>query len=563
MKWLSQEGLTTSLDVMGEDEEKAEKYFWELVNRNIITPVAANRRHNGNPDDEAEACRRKISHYMWQILAFISAEKGFAFTSTSCTLTSTTAAPEAGGDNKAQTVRRLAIHHPNAELPALLESMDLSQTRCLVMSGAVDQIPLHKFLYLVVLDLEGWENLKDEDMEQICSKMYLLLHLSIRNTRVTKLPEQIQELCSLRTLDVSHTEITKLPTQIKGLCNLRTLDASHTRISDLPSEVYMLENLWRLDLRGTHIMLLAQHVPRISKHLGHILVDGEIQGIHISDSLRTLPAINLRKQSASLVKSLGDLTHLRVLAITWSFGQCTDKEYCDALLSSIKKWRKLKSLTFDCGFSFCMDFLSGLSQGLEKFKVTMGTFTRVPEWIGMLNSLSSLQITVCKLESDDLQKLRGLPRLHRLVLGLEFIPTEEIVIESEGFCWVFTLSVNCAMPWVTFREGAMRRLECLELEVCSGPANRESAVPSGITNLGSLTEVLLHYNKDWCSSSSSVKKTVEAVKEEVAKHSKPINLVINGTIHDVRQIDQNMEVANEIESEEVQGEAQSHAQLSW
>jgi hypothetical protein len=27
--------------------------------------------------------------------------------------------------------------------------------------------------------------------------------------------------------------------------------------------------------------------------------------------------------------------------------------------------------------------------------------------------------------------------------------------------------------------------------------------------------------------------TVEAVKEEVAKHRKPISLVINGTVHDV------------------------------
>jgi Leucine-rich repeat (LRR) protein len=61
---------------------------------------------------------------------------------------------------------------------------------------------------MVVLDLEGWENLKDDDLVQICSsKFSLLKYLSIRNTMVSKLPPQIIELAYLETLDISHTQI--------------------------------------------------------------------------------------------------------------------------------------------------------------------------------------------------------------------------------------------------------------------------------------------------------------------------------------------------------------------
>ncbi|CAL4991709.1 unnamed protein product [Urochloa decumbens] len=587
-KWLLHEELTHSLDIEDKDEEEMEDHFSQLVDRNIITPVAANWRYNDKPD-EAEVCQWKINHYMWQFLASISSEKGFGFTS--CTLTSTTPAVAGDGD-VSQTPRWLAVHHPDPMLSALL-TMDLSQTRSLVMSGTVDLIPLDKFLYLVVLDLEGWDNLKDENMLEICSsKMYVLLHLSIRKTHVSRLPIQITELCSLRTLDASHTNITELPTQIKDLCKLRTLDLSHTQIeelptqikdlcslktldvsntritklptqikelrslrtlavsrtsiTDLPLEVYMLENLRRLDLRNTRIKRLPEH-EHITRGLEHILVGGDEMAVKIlermiqhSENLMALATIDLNEYPASSVKALGDLIHLRVLAITWSIHQCTDRDYCEALRSSITKWSKLKSLTIHCGFSCSMDFLGTLPSlplELEKFKVTAGRFSRVPEWISMLNRLFYVQISVCKLETDDLKKLRGLPRLQCLVLGLEFIPREEIVIGNEGFRQLLRVSVDCPVPWLNFKQGAMQKLAYLELKVCSGPASREGVAPSGLRNLQSLSEVVLQYNQKWCSDSTSVKKTVEAVKKEVAQHSNPIHLLINGTRHDVQNVD--------------------------
>ena len=50
------------------------------------------------------------------------------------------------------------------EIFSVLNPKTLSQTRSLAVSGTVCGIPLDKFINLVVLDLEGWENLEDENL---------------------------------------------------------------------------------------------------------------------------------------------------------------------------------------------------------------------------------------------------------------------------------------------------------------------------------------------------------------------------------------------------------------
>uniref|UniRef100_A0A0D9XU01 Disease resistance R13L4/SHOC-2-like LRR domain-containing protein n=1 Tax=Leersia perrieri TaxID=77586 RepID=A0A0D9XU01_9ORYZ len=231
--------------------------------------------------------------------------------------------------------------------------------------------------------------------------------------------------------------------------------------------------------------------------------------------------------------------------MTWSFHQCSYKAYREALRSSIQKWRKLKSLTIHCGLGCSMEFLSYLSpppKNLKKFKVTHGKFAGVPQWIEGLENLTFLQITVCKQVADDVKILAGLVKLKCLVLGFEFIPVKEIVIHDKGFKELERFSLDCPVPWLTFKEGAMLKLEYLQLKICLGPANQESAVPSGLINLQSITEVVIRYSK-WCSNSSSIKRTVAAVRKQIARHLNPIDLVISGIKEDNEAFDEETETA--------------------
>jgi hypothetical protein len=488
MKWMAK-GLTHS-------EGEAECHFSELVDRNIFTLVLPTGEHNL---DEAEPCRWQVNNLMLQFISSTTRRPAFVFTGDMLT---SLEPPTIRPSSELCMPRLVALHSPEPDIQGLMHTIDWGENvRSLAVSGIVDQVPLNKFNYLVMLDLEDWKNLKDEDLLQICnSKMYLLRYLSVRKTQISKLPPQIKELCGLRTLDVSHTQI-----------------------SELPSQAFELDHLIKLDLRSTKIGKLSEKVVGLQK-LQYLLVGGDT-------------TLSLIKYPLSFTAALGDLACLRVLTITCSFQQCADEAYQDVWLSSVKKWRQLESLTIHCGLGSSMEFLQGLTsdppEKLQKLKVTNGRFVSVPQWIKRLEHLSFLQITICKLAADELTILKDLPKLKSLVLGLEFIPREKIVFESEGFNELLEFSVECPVPWLTFRQGAMPKLEFLQLKLCSGPAARRDSVPSGIRNLRSITDLDLCYNQKWCHNSSSVKMTVEAVKEEVAKHRKPISLVINGTVHDV------------------------------
>jgi Leucine-rich repeat (LRR) protein len=558
---------------------EAERFLSELVDRNVITCVASNCKHNNV--GEAEACQWQVNHFMHQFLVSKSAEIGFIFTTATLSIIAAAALPAATGrgnePSSSRMPRRLALHHPDPLLPSLLETMDLSQTRSLAVSGAVSGIPLDKFVNLVELDLEGWENLKDEDLLQVCrSKMVFLDYLSVRNTRVSKLPHEIKELRTLttldvsytqitelpheikemwilRTLDVSYTQITELPHEIKELRSLETLDISYTQINELPLELFQLTDLEHLDLRGTQISQLPKQIVGLRGKLVRLFVGSERSVNSVETAmphdvrrlyeLQTLATVDLIQHPASFVRALGDLQMLEVLAVTWSFHQSTDRDYCEALLSSIGKWSCLESLTIHCGLGCSMEFLGSLEKshaprGLKKFKVTAGRFASVPPWIDGLKHLAFVQITVCNKQTttDDLKILGDLPKLQCLILGLDFIPGQAIVIEDAGFRQLQRFSVDCPMPWLTFSTGAMRKLAYLQLKFCSTPAN-QICVPSGIRNLRRLTEVSLCYNAQYINS-PSIKMTVEAVTKQVAEHRNPIDLFINGIEQDdVQQVD--------------------------
>ncbi|KAL6890141.1 hypothetical protein ACP4OV_008904 [Aristida adscensionis] len=514
--------------VWGEDGKKADEYFLELVDKNVITQLTKNYRYNFV---ESEACRWQVNYFMLQFLKSKSVKEGFIFTGSTL---STLPAYEAGGGTSTitQIPRRLGLHNPNSEiiLSMLMDrgstKKEFSTARSLAVSGAANEIPFGEFPYLVVLDLEGWKNLNDEQLVQICnSNMFLLSYLSIRgSSRVRKLPREINKLYSLEKLDISKTQISELPSEVSELERLSKLDLRSTKIKQLPEEIGKLRDLQELLIGGDGMINPDETVTKIP------------DGIRMVSKLETLATVDISDCSASLMNALADLESLRVLAIIWSFHQCTDNND-HGLAQSIKKWKKLESLTVHCGPGCCPMKLLGTidpPKTLVKFKVTTGKFDTVPRWIKGLEHLAFLQITVCKHEPDDIKILKDLPKLRSLVLGLEFIPKNEIVIGSDGFSELQRFSLDCPVPWLRFKQQAMPKLKFLELRVYSGPAIIDSSVPSGIINLQGLMEVVLCYTK-WCSDSSNIKATVKAVRNEVAKHQNPIDLIINNIVDDAQE----------------------------
>ncbi|KAF8700212.1 hypothetical protein HU200_034589 [Digitaria exilis] len=505
--------------------EEADRYFSDLVHRNTITQAADNSRR-GNVD-ETGAWQWNVDHRQHQLLASKSAEMGIAFTSHTLSLLV--------ADNKTNRIpRRLALHHDVPNIQRLLRKVDLSQTRSLAVSGSVSiGVPIHKFVNLVVLDVEGWENFGDEDILLICkSKMFFLVHLSIRRTRVSKLPPDMNELYSLQVLDASYTQVTELPFGDFKATRLRRLDLRGTPISKLtlPKQTLELQD-------SLHTLLLGDEGMINSAETAATILPHDIQRFR---GLSTLATVDLNEQPASFIRVLGELRYLKVLAITWSYHQSCDRDYCEALVSSIKRCSDLRSLTIHCGLGCSMEFLGSLSSSsrprmLEKFKVMVGRFAVVPRWFHGLIPLSFVQITVCKLEDLGLGILRFMPKLKCLVLVLDFIPREAIVIKNGGFDALQRFSIECSVPWLSFESRAMPVLTCLQLNLCACPSTPISVpLTLGISNLYRLTEVALFYNaRD--ANSSIVKRTVRVVRKEVAQRNSKIcmpRLFINGIEQD-------------------------------
>ncbi|KAK1628959.1 hypothetical protein QYE76_003274 [Lolium multiflorum] len=503
-------------ELLADSNATAEDYFVELVDRNVITQVKV---------QEAESSYWQVNYFMLQFLASKSADIGFVYTSGTLRIVAGEASGSSseggggGGEGGGKKPRRLSLHQTDPDLPALLAEMGLSQTRSLAVSGTVDKIPLDKFICLMVLDLEGWKRFEEQNWLPIC-KMYLLRYLSLRNTCVTGVPPEIEELGKLETLNLSHTMITELPSQVCELSELRMFDLRGTPVTELPAGIRKMRQLRRLLLGGNGVDLVATEVTKVPEEIGNL------------QCLDTI-GIDLSESSDSLVKALGRVWKLRVVTITLSVRQSTDMKFLEELCSSIEQWKNLESLTIKCGLGCSMEFLGSdlltLPAALMEFKVRSGRVFILPTWLGKLGRLAFIEISICKLTTDDLRTLGNLGRLQDLVLDLHLLPEEAIVIVGEGlFPKLQKLSIGCRVPWMTFRKGAMPKLTYLELNIGGSPASGES-IPSGIFNLRSLSDVAINYNKCY-DDTASVRATNKAVKKEAVGHHNMINLVINGII---------------------------------
>ncbi|WVZ50552.1 hypothetical protein U9M48_001794 [Paspalum notatum var. saurae] len=521
-------------------EDLSEEYFSGLLDRYIILPMTGRDRNS-----EVENRWYHVNDFMLEFLSSISVQKNFL--ATSCTLKSATEAA-GGGNNKAWKLGRLSLHQPDAELPVLLERLDASHTRSLTVSGLVNGIPLDKFVHLVVLSIDGWQNFEDDDLVQICSTNFRLKYLSVRNTRVSKLPPQIIGLRYLETLDISYTHVTRLPSQMWELPELRVLDLRGTQVTMLPGPMrhrtarlkHVLINSNETDLTVTQVPEDIVYCPRLESLETVDLSNCSVSFVENLARQESL-GLGLEWEHEQLNDNHGEVEHaldrnirtkvlesLKVLALTWSFHQCYDERYQTALQSAIQKSRSLESLTIHCEMGCSMEFLDSLPEvpkSLQKISIH-GRFVTVPRWIQGLNNLAILQISVCKLAPDDVKLLGALPRLESLVLGLHFIPEEAIVIGCEGFSQLRRLSIDSRVPWLAFGRGSMPKLTDLDLMLISvDPAGQDSE-PSGIANLLNLEQITLRYYSCY-TNSSSVKAVVDAVRRQVAELRYMVRLMIN------------------------------------
>ncbi|VAI55265.1 unnamed protein product [Triticum turgidum subsp. durum] len=429
-QWVA-EGFVISVPEL-DLEDIAKSSFNELINRSMIQPA---RTIYG----EVFSCR--VHDMILDLILSKCAEENFMHTAHSY-----------GEMEKMHSckykVRRLSLNLSAAgATPGSTLATSLSQVRSFAQFGeSIYAPPVEYFKHIQVLVCEvpgEWT-----------SKLGAICHLF-----------------QLRYLKVSAHSV-ELPAEIRGLVHLKTLEMNCRYESKISSDIVHLPDLFHL---------LLPHCT------------GLPQGIRNMTSIRTLRCSNMGKSSVEDITGLGELTNLRDLSLSKSYGESLTAEGVDALVSSIGKLRDLRQLYLGCRrkrYNDQLDSLPDPPPRLEVLNLDDWLFYVVPKWLGGLRYLRLLSLTVVDLSTDELRILGELPSLVHAYLTVLRIPEDKIVVGSGSFPVLEDISLisdEDVGAYLRFEAGAMPSLRTLRFKF--GVQDWSGCTPDGMEHLLGLEQV--------------------------------------------------------------------------
>ncbi|KAF2925361.1 hypothetical protein DAI22_06g046000 [Oryza sativa Japonica Group] len=297
--------------------------------------------------------------------------------------------------------------------------------------------PLSEFKVARVLDLEGCESLTNN-------------HLA-----------NIEKLAYLRYLSISGTGVSVLPANIGRLQHLETLDILDTQVKELPPSIVLLQQLVRLSV-NSDVMFPAEGVSKMQ-------------------ALEQLTGLLPFNQPVSFLKELGELTKLRVLAVSWIPDHVRDsdeahaeheKSYEKIFISSLNALDRhsLQYLDLSLYYSysdiaakrFLFDSWFPSLKNLRRLSIVNGfKTTTIPSWIRLAAKLEKLELSKAYVTQDDLEMLGDLKALEYLALPFSDTQGSWLTISNHGFrCLKFAFLCN-----VLFMHDSMPNLKDLHIGI--------------------------------------------------------------------------------------------------
>ncbi|TVU50766.1 hypothetical protein EJB05_02155, partial [Eragrostis curvula] len=385
-------------------------------------------------------------------------------------------------------IRRLCIHGGKDMMPKSveqhkkktadqgIEGIDVEHVRSLSMfqhNGQNLLNQLDKFTLLMVLDLEGSEELRNHHMRYIC-RLYLLKFLSLRGTNISFVPPEIGNLEHLQTFDVRGAPVRGLPQAVTKLHKLERL-----QICDNGYHSHM----WRL--------------PR---------------GLKKMKALREL-GFTILRNDVEVAEELGELEQLQELAVYIDNRNIYDNVR-QAVTNSLVKLYSLRRLVIEgvVEDKESLKFLNDLSTPLQllRFLMFRGSIGGLPKWVGSLRYLVQFNMSWGRLSGDQLfDSLCELPSLKIIGIGhMCYVDRELVARTKHRFPELTYLRVACNNETpniLRFEKGTMPKVETLLFNF----KHHDKGI-IGIEHLTSLKEVQLWGMKD----NNSLDSTLEQLMDE-------------------------------------------------
>uniref|UniRef100_A0ACD5XHI5 Uncharacterized protein n=1 Tax=Avena sativa TaxID=4498 RepID=A0ACD5XHI5_AVESA len=387
--------------------EMGERYFNQLINKNMIQPIETNRR--------GIVIHCRVHDLVLDMIYFLSKEENFVTVL---------------GRNRPHTTpqinaRRLSIQETELEHDDPLVSTPMLQARSFVaiFCRIIAMPSLSKFQVLRVLAIEGCTFTKDS-----------YCHL-----------EHLGSLLQLRYLGVRGTPITELPKDIGNLRFLQTLDLRETKIRELPRGFGLLRKLMCLYL------------------------DFDFEGMKDwIRNLTSLEVLSLENVSPCFVEEIGKLTELRELKIGCI---TLDAKLCADLMVSLGDLQKLQIIQVTVSATFPLDtshiWISKsyvLSRHLLSLKLQVN-FPRLPVWIDSshLPHLANLFVTVETVHGEDMEILGRFQELITLQIDTAGSSLPDLV-GSGAFPKLRYFSCTCKPRFLVGAMPCLEYLHCYVME---------------------------------------------------------------------------------------------------
>jgi len=425
-------------------EQVAESYFDEFVARSIVQPVRID--WNG----KVRSCR--VHDIMLEVIVSKSLEENFA--SFLCDNTSLLVSHD--------KIRRLSIHSCHKLVQTT--SASVSHVRSFTMSASVEEVPFFfpQLRLLRVLDMQGCSYLSMNTLECIC-RFFQLKYLSLRNTKVCKLPRLLGNLKLLETLDIRATLVKKLPASAKNLSCMKHLLVGHKEQLTRTASVKYLKPCSGVEM-----------APGVVKNMA---------------ALQSLVHIMVKEQSLVL-QEIGLLQKLRKLNVLFRNVEVNWKAFVESLGKLASSLSSLSIHILDeKEHSSSLDILAYVESPpllLTNFSLT-GKLKSLPPWISSLRNVSRFTVRKTQLHAEAIEVLGDLPNLLYLKLYHNSYVDDCIVFCSGKFTKLCMLVIDNLenTEMVRFEEGSVPNLERLTLSFLREPKDGIS----GLQNLQKLREI--------------------------------------------------------------------------
>lgn len=232
-----------------------------------------------------------------------------------------------------------------------------------------------------------------------------LKKLTLKYNQILDLPEWISELTSLEHLNLNINNINKLPNSISMLNHLKELSLWKNELEVLPETIGSLKKLEKLNLRLNQLYYLPNS-------LGNLL---ELKEIDLHDNrLQFLP------------ESISNLRSLELLNLSWNL--------LETLPESIYNLSSLKVLDLGRNELKMVSSSIGRLSSLEILNLSENKLIELPETIGKLVSLRVLNLSRNELKTlpDTIGSLSLLEELYIVDNQIESISSDIHTLEMNG-----------------------------------------------------------------------------------------------------------------------------------